>query len=162
MLEPRDWPLYRDLRLRALADAPDAFSRAYDAEAIQPDEYWMERLRFDPSRDLPLVAESGAAPVGLAWGRVDPSTPSSAGLFQLWVAPTHRSCGIGRRMVGEVVAWAKGVGAEVLWLFVTSGDTPAARLYRAAGFAPTGETRPLRTGSEITMRRMHLDLRAGS
>jgi len=60
-LRATEWQAYRTLRLRALVDAPDAFSTRYAQAAAQPDEYWEERLAaLSADADLLLVAEEAA------------------------------------------------------------------------------------------------------
>ena len=43
-LRAEEWPEYRAIRLRALADAPDAFGSTHAVEQPKPDQYWMDRL----------------------------------------------------------------------------------------------------------------------
>ena len=40
-LERREWALYRELRLRALAESPDAFGRRLVDELARPDAEWI-------------------------------------------------------------------------------------------------------------------------
>jgi ribosomal protein S18 acetylase RimI-like enzyme len=163
-LAPHEWPAYRDLRLRALADAPDAFGSTFAREAARSDDEWRERLATgagSPSH-LPLVAIVDDAFVGLAWGRLDEQQPEIAYLFQVWVAPEVRGRGVGRLLVDAVIAWARTAGALVLRLGVACGDTAAVRLYRRAGFVDDGSPQPLRPGSEVKSQPMVLDLQSGS
>ena len=108
--------------------------------------------------DLPLVALLGDRLVGLAWGKVSPTDPSTVHLFQMWVAPEARGEGIGAALVRQVIDWASALGATRLLLGVTEGDTPARRLYERAGFQVEGDLEPLRSGSELRSRRMVLKL----
>ena len=64
----QEWPIYRDLRLRALGDAPDAFGSTLDQEEGRPGSEWARRLLegSDPW-NLPLLAEVDSEPAGLAW-----------------------------------------------------------------------------------------------
>ena len=48
-----------------------------------------------------------------------------------------------RALLDAVAGWAAARGAERLELSVTDRAPAAAALYRAAGFVPTGEERPL-------------------
>ena len=59
-------PLFKTLRLRALADAPDAFAHTYDEISAKPDTYWAEMTRSvtEPDRYAMFVAEAV-----LAWAR---------------------------------------------------------------------------------------------
>src|SRR5262245_50792262 len=68
-----EWRVYRDLRLRALADSPDAFGSTLAEETDRPDAEWARRLASgaDSETNLPVVAEVQGGPIGLAWGRID-------------------------------------------------------------------------------------------
>jgi hypothetical protein len=87
-----EWRVYRDLRLRALADSPDAFGSTLTEETGRLDAEWARRLASsaDSRVNLPLVAEVRGEPIGLAWGRIDTSDPDVAVLYQMWVAPSYR------------------------------------------------------------------------
>jgi len=159
-----EWRLYRDLRLRALADSPDAFGSTLAQEAIRPDTDWAHRLASsaDARVNLPLVAEVRGELVGLAWGRINMSDPDVAALYQMWVAPTYRGRGVGRKLLEMVIAWATAQNAASLDLGVTCGDSPARRLYERAGFAPLGEPGPLRPGSTLLAQHMRLALKTAA
>ena len=157
-LAPHEWRTYRDVRLRALADSPDAFSRTLPEDRARPDTEWSARLAGAAGFDLPLIAEADGEPVGLAWGRIDASAPDVAHLYQMWVAPSHRRLGAGRLLLDAVIRWAKAANVRSLALGVTCGDTPAMRLYVRAGFKPAGAPEPLRPGSTLLAQPMRLDL----
>ncbi len=40
----QEWEIYKDLRLRALADAPSAFGSTFAEEHKRPDSEWANRL----------------------------------------------------------------------------------------------------------------------
>ena len=120
-LAPHEWLLYRDLRLSALADSPDAFGRTLSEEQARTDAEWANRLESgsDPRWNLPLVAEAGVEPIGLAWGRIEISTAEVANLYQMWVAPKYRGRGAGRILLETVIDWAGAQQARYLDLGVT-------------------------------------------
>jgi hypothetical protein len=62
-----EWRGYRDLRLRALADSPDAFGSTLTEETSRLDAEWARRFASsaDSRVSLPLVAEGLAS--GLDW-----------------------------------------------------------------------------------------------
>lgn len=152
-----EWRLYRRLRLRALADAPDAFGSTYEAAAARPEQVWKSRLaELDGHLDAALLAEVDGAPAGLAWGRIEPDAQHTATVYQMWVAPEHRRSGAGRRLLDTVVAWAAGRGVTSVCLDVTIGNEPAERLYEAAGFRVCGPPAPLRPDSPLMERPMRL------
>lgn len=157
-IAPHEWQLYKALRLRALADAPDAFGTTFAESVQRSDAHWVERLSASQAaaKQLPLLAEADGQAVGLAWGHIADAEPSCAHVFQVWVAPSHRGLGIGRQLIMRISAWANANQAEYLDLSVTCGDTPAVRLYRRLGFEPYGEPEPLRPGSALLVQPMRL------
>jgi GNAT superfamily N-acetyltransferase len=159
---PHEWGTYRDLRLRALADSPDAFGSTLAEEQDRSDAEWSRRLALgaDSRSHLPLVAEVHGEPIGLAWGRIETSDPDVVTLYQMWVTPSHRGLGAGRMLLEAVIAWARARNASSLDLGVTCGDSPARRLYERVGFKPMGEPQPLRPGSKLLGQPMRLTLRS--
>jgi len=96
--------------------------------------------------------------VGLAWGRIDDSSPDTAHVYQMWVAPGHRRLGAGRMLLDAVIAWATAANVRWVALGVACGDTPAMRLYSRAGFRPVGEPSSIRPGSALLAQPMRLEL----
>ncbi|MEO8185002.1 MAG: GNAT family N-acetyltransferase [Deltaproteobacteria bacterium] len=153
-----EWQAYRQLRLRALADAPDAFGSTLEVEGAKPDEYWADRLSFaahSPAQLL-LMAELGAERVGLALGVIGPAEPELAQVFQMWVAPPARGRGCATVLLDTLLAWARDANAKSVALRVTCGDTPARRLYERAGFTSHGDPEPLRPDSTARVQAMTL------
>ncbi|MCA6093524.1 GNAT family N-acetyltransferase [Streptomyces sp. SCA3-4] len=137
VLTPDDWPLWRHLRLAALADAPYAFgSRLADWQGDgDREERWRGRLAVPGSYNL--VALLDGRPVGMASG-VPGETPGAAQLISMWVGGQARGRGVGDRLVGEVEAWARRTGAGTLRLAVVPGNDRAFALYRRNGLHDTG------------------------
>lgn len=162
--EASEWQIYRELRLRALAESPDAFGSTFALEQVRTDEEWQAWLSAGASSplDLPLLGLAGGEAAGLAWAKVDSSNPSAVNLFQMWVAPEHRSHGLGAELLHQAIAWAQARGAATLSLGVTLGDSPAVRLYRRAGFVPSGQPEPLRPNSPLLAQAMVLRLGTGA
>jgi ribosomal protein S18 acetylase RimI-like enzyme len=151
-----EWPRYREVRLRALRDSPDAYGSLLDVEVGLSDDEWAARLArgVDSTSELPMIAECDGAPCGLAWVRLDDDAPHTAHLYQMWVADDQRRRGVGRALVDAAAAWARVMGAQQLELDVTSNNEAAIRLYEGAGFVTYGERRPLRPGSTLEAQRM--------
>lgn len=159
-----EWPLYRALRLRALADSPEAFGSTLAGEQVCSESWWVDRLSAGVASvtDLPLLAEVDGEPAGLSWGRIEPEQPETAHVYQVWVAPEARGRGAGRLLLESVLVWAKGQGVGAVELNVTCGDRPARRLYDRAGFVPFGAPEPIRPGSELLEQPMRLELDNGN
>lgn len=139
-LGPDGWERVRDIRLRALADAPDAFLATLDEErAFQP-ERWVERL--EAADAVTFLASDEVADVGIVVGAPYRGA-AAAGLFAMWVAPTARRSGVGGRLVAAVVEWARHAGHRRLVLDVADENAAAIRLYESKGFVATGTARTL-------------------
>jgi GNAT superfamily N-acetyltransferase len=160
----REWPAYRALRLRSLADAPHAFGSSYAAEEAWAHELWMARLTAAEvsGRDCPLLAESvdaDGAMLGLVWAKCDAEDAGIVNLFQMWVAPEARGRGVAAALVDEAVAWAASIDARLVQLGVVVDNQAAIQLYLRKGFGNAGEPEPIRPGSALLEQTMHLPLR---
>ena len=159
-LAPDEWPLYRTLRLRSLADAPDAFGSTLALEQDRKDDDWAWRLRLaaDSGRDRPLVAEVGGAAAGLAWAKFDADEAQLVNLFQMWVAPECRGQGVAAALLDAALAWARARGAREMQLGVLRGNDGARRLYERAGFRDVGAPEPTWPGDPRLEQKMRLAL----
>jgi len=155
-----EWKTYRDLRLRALLDSPDAFGSTYEAEATRTDAMWSAPIAAATSsgKDRVLFAFNRTDACGLIWCKVSGDEPTVAHLFQMWVDPASRGIGAGRALLEEAVSWAARAGMKRVGLGVTVADTPAMRLYMACGFRPDGALEPLREHSHLMVQPMSLAL----
>lgn len=137
VLSTDDWPLWRELRLDALAEAPYAFgSQLADWQGpADREERWRARLALPDSYNL--VAVLDGQPVGMASG-VPGDEPGIAELISMWVSPVARGRGVGDRLMAEVERWARTTGARELLLSVAEGNPAATALYERSGFAATG------------------------
>jgi GNAT superfamily N-acetyltransferase len=133
---PDAWERVRAVRLRALADAPEAFWVTVGQERATPVRVWRERLtRADAVTVLGVV---DGADVGMAVGAPHHDDPADAGLYAVWVAPEARGLGVGEALVTAVVDWAVRAAYRRLRLDVGDRNAPAVALYARLGFAPTG------------------------
>lgn len=159
-LQTHEWGLYRAIRLRSLADSPDAFGSTLAEEQTYSEQTWSGRLAraAEFGRDYPLVAEQGGEGVGLLWAKFNNDEPTVVNIYQVWVAPECRGRGVAAAMLRNAVRWARESGAECVELAVTCGDTPAVRLYTREGFVNHGEPEPLRADCDLLSQTMRLRL----
>jgi GNAT superfamily N-acetyltransferase len=131
----------RQLRLRALADAPDAFGSSLEAELAHPESEWLDLARRSERADEVAVfaAVDGEHWVGMAGGQWYDREEGVAGLWGMWVDPAARGRGLGARLVAAVHEWAAGHGARVLRLGAVSGEGGPGEFYERLGFEATGE-----------------------
>jgi ribosomal protein S18 acetylase RimI-like enzyme len=139
-----DWALARAIRLRALANAPDAFARTFDEELAMPDARWQERALANEEglSSAGFFALCEDVECGLAVGVWCAGDPPIVELNALWVAPEARRSGAGRALIEAVCDWARGRGAARVDLEVTESSLAALALYRAQGFDAIPGLRP--------------------
>ncbi|WP_405675513.1 GNAT family N-acetyltransferase [Streptomyces sp. NBC_01511] len=135
VLTASDWPLWREVRLAALGEAPHAFKSRLEDWDNGGQELWRARLLMPAAHNL--VALLDGRPVGMAAG-----LPEGSGVCELrsvWVGPRARGRGVGDRLVAAVDTWARESGAVTLRLAVLPDNESAVALYRRNGFVFTGE-----------------------
>jgi GNAT superfamily N-acetyltransferase len=135
-----DWQTLRDIRLRSLEDAPEAFGQRYDEAAAMRDDEWRTIARSSASgnrRIWILARDESGRPVGVVQGRRRP--PSDCLLFSMWVDPGARRLGVGRALVDAIQDWAEAWGAQRVVLWVLAANEPAGRFYDRIGFSILNE-----------------------
>ena len=146
--------LLRSVRLRALADAPDAFGERYADIDGRDARYWTGLLRSltDPGRNVMFVAEDDhEAPAGMAFGIRDRAHADIGHVGGMWVDPGHRRRGAAVQLTEAVVEWSRAEAFRQVVLWVTETNAPAIALYRRCGFAPSGARRPLPSNPSLSV-----------
>lgn len=152
------WERARDVRLRALREAPDAFWTTADEEVATTADKWRERVSTSDSATF--VAVRDGVDVGLAVGAPHHEHQGDAGLYALWVAPEARGTGVATALVEAVVGWARSVDYRWLRLDVADTNGNASRLYQRMGFQTTGAVSAFSSPRDhITEHERALDLR---
>jgi RimJ/RimL family protein N-acetyltransferase len=134
-LETSDVALYRDIRLEALQQNPEAFGSTFERENAQPLS-WFEAA---VGRSDIFGAFLDGTLAGIAAYVVQQGSKQShkALLWGMYVRSTARSSGLGKRLVAAVLSHARG-RVEMLQLTVVSENEAARRLYSALGFVEYG------------------------
>jgi len=142
---PDDWTVFRDIRLAALTDSPEAFAVTAAEASIRSDADWeamvADRCASGRSRTWLADDDHGHA-IGVVAAFED-TTVAEIELVSMWVSPAARGAGVARRLVDAVIAWADLRKAPTVALWVTRGNDPAIRLYETAGFVVNGEHQAL-------------------
>lgn len=149
-LGPDDWRLWRDLRLAALASAPEAFraSHSHWSGPGDTERNWRQRLAALP---LNVALTRDGDPVAMVSATV-PRDDGVVELHSMWVSPSVRGLGVGDAAVRAVLDWARDnhPGSPVE-LCVKDANSAAIGLYRRNGFTDVG--RPPGHPDERLMRR---------
>jgi hypothetical protein len=86
-----DWQELHEVRLRTLADAPNAFASTLEREAAFPDDVWRQRAKGGPA-SANFIAREHSVGVGMAAVIAAPSLGRTQ-LVGMWVDPRHRRRG---------------------------------------------------------------------
>ena len=132
-----EWERWREVRLAALAQAPEAFCSTLAEWTGTGDieDRWRKRLVDVPYNVLAYVEEEPA-------GMVSATAPQegSVELISMWVAPVARGAGVGDALIAGVFTWAEQHWASSVALSVRIANHRAISLYARNGFVDSGIT----------------------
>lgn len=135
VVSPDEWELWREVRLRALADAPEAFGSSVTDWEIADEHRWRQRLVSVPFNVVAVVD-------GVAVGQASGSRlfdRKLVGRTSMYVAPDARGSGTADALVEAVKEHARGLGATVVRLSVRRQNARAIKFYERVGFGHTDE-----------------------
>lgn len=145
-VRPDEVAEFKAIRLRALADSPDAFGQTLAHAQAMPESLWIERVTNGAAGEVSviLVAVDRITEewLGMTGSYFEDGEPEIANVVSVWVAPEARRRGVGRRLQAAAYAWAVFRGAREQRLWVTATNEAARNLYLAEGFTLTGTTQP--------------------
>ncbi|MDI2132299.1 GNAT family N-acetyltransferase [Yinghuangia seranimata] len=155
VLSADDWPLWRDLRLQALTEAPNAFGTTLAEWQGDGDREERWRARLDIPGSYNLVALVNGRPSAMASGIPGPDEePGVAELISMFVTPPARGHGVVDALIADIARWAAERGNTVLRLSVVPDNTRATHAYERNGFQHTdilGDPTPDGLSRELVM-----------
>lgn len=136
-LLPSDAAAFQALRLAALRECPSAFTSSHEEESGLALDDVAARLAV---RNMFGAFEDGELAGMVGAGREDQLKTRHKGYIRaMYVAPAHRSKGLGRQLMERAFACAAAMeGVTQVTLAVTVGNTGALALYRSLGFVAYG------------------------
>ena len=147
-----DWQAYRDMRLAALAEAPEAFTGSYESERELDEAFWRTRM----ARSARLLATVDDDPVGIV--SVGEAAPDVAELFGMWVVPGSRGGGVAWRLMEAASEHARQQGRRALQAWVSTDNGRAVAFFSSYGFRPSDHRRPMTTDAAVEELAMTLPL----
>lgn len=127
----------REIRLRALGDAPQAYFASLESEEGLPLSYWEDWATSEDK--VVFVAEQDGSWLGMAGVRAPGQARHGESVACTERAPPEPR----RRLVDARANWARERGAVRLELAVAENNGAAIALHRSLGFVPTGERRSM-------------------
>lgn len=143
------WSEYRDLRLRALQEDPEAFSSAYANELQHPEEFWKTRLANAErgQQSWLLFARQDNRLVGMIGAFTEEDSTETATIVSVFVPREERGKGISARLMEEMLRVLSAVPhLKKARLDVNVSQLAAIGLYRRFGFRESGK-KPAMTGA---------------
>ncbi len=139
-LAPTDAPAFQSLRLRGLRECPTAFASSYEEECDVALPTIADRLGPRDDRAI-FGALQGQVLVGLVGLKREDLRKLShkAYIWGMYVAPSSRRQGVGRRLVAEALTFARSeLRVRQVSLGVNAENNAAMALYEHMGFKPFG------------------------
>lgn len=155
-------PLLRDLRLRSLRDAPDAFGQPLAEARKMSAQEWHHKAKqaCDGDERAWLFAQREQVPIGLVHGRR--RRPATLLLFSMWVDPRSRRAGVGSQLIGSLEAWAARWGARETVLWVLRDNERALDFYGHLGFHVVEAGRDAEAGATFGALALRRDIKSAS
>lgn len=135
-LHPEQWMRYREIRLEALSQEPQAFGTTYENMLQEPPEFWRDRLMeaARAEKSWLLFAQAGDRLIGII-GAVYDETIATADVISVFVQKAERGKGVGKALMAEILSEiGKIKGIRKAALGVNQEQQAAVRLYRSFGF----------------------------
>ncbi len=146
-----DWQAYRELRLRALKEDPEAFGSNYAESAVLPEARWRSRLLDAQKGEVSWLffAREGGKLVGMIGAFIDEASPGTATIVSVYVPAEERGKGISSRLMERVLSeLSSHVSLKWATLAVNKVQLPAIGLYKKFGFQCAGiETAQMGSGT---------------
>ncbi|MBD2862805.1 GNAT family N-acetyltransferase [Paenibacillus oceani] len=142
LLNDSDAQVYREVRLRALKNDPDAFGSTYEQEETKPLEHIIERIHLTKDQFTLGCFDDSNTLVGIVnFSRENRlKTAHKGNIYGMYVEPQFRGRGVGKALISALIERAANEceGLEQIHLTVVSANKSAKRLYVSLGFEVYG------------------------
>ncbi len=136
-LRPGEAARFKQVRLQALQESPQAFGSRY-ADAVQrSDASWQEQAEASAqgNQRATFIACVGEQTVGIAALYRHNEDPTIGEMLQVWVAPEYRSLGTAVDLIAALLDWGQQQGMQSIWATVKTDNLRALRFYERLGFS---------------------------
>jgi ribosomal protein S18 acetylase RimI-like enzyme len=139
LLSKKDAAVYKDLRLMALQEHPEAFSSSYEEEVTYSVATVGERLSQENSFTFGAFVDEKLVGVATLLPETKNKLKHRANVVAVYVSASYRKAGIGKKLIEAAINKSRSIGEiEQLYLTVSSKNIPAKNLYQSLGFNTFG------------------------
>lgn len=139
-LEPHEWPLLKELRLKALLSDPQEFSESFDEAKSFSDGYWKDLTKDanDPNSSKTFILENDKEIIGFVFAI---RSENECRLGGLWIEPVYRKQDLGDLLIDHVKDWSLNFkNNDCLKLWSSIGNL--SDFYIRCGFEETDNIKP--------------------
>lgn len=136
-IRAEDWPQRKAVRLRALADAPEAFSMTLAEGESRTDAEWQSAAQcYSISEsETTFLAFDGDEPCGMVGCYLSSENSGPvAYLAAVWVDPHYRGTGIAAALAAATLEWVQSRNVSEVRAWVMEDNHRAKAFYAKAGF----------------------------
>lgn len=134
-LNKSDWEKYRDIRLEALKDEPDAFGSSYDEYKDKSDSYWKDKMSLSSEKNgksflCAVLDDNNFVSIGGAYQDEN----NEWNVIAIYTKKEFRGSGAGALLFNKILEESKNRGIKKVFLRVNTKREPAISLYKKFGF----------------------------
>jgi RimJ/RimL family protein N-acetyltransferase len=142
LIRKSDLHAFRELRLEALREHPDAFGSDYEEDSRQPESFWVERVEkmVDDPFGCAILADAGhelAGMVGVSRHR-GAKRKHCGDIWGVYVRPAYRGKRLMDTMIERAIDWCRSSGIRIVNLSVGTHNATALGCYLRRGFSVYG------------------------
>ena len=140
-IKKEECDVYKEVRLRALKEAPYAFSTTYDSAMQRSDDMWKQQVfgaATGADQAIFIVLSEEKITIGLAALYRSSTDQKSGEMAQVWISPEYRRRGIGKELLDKVIHWGKENGIADFEARIMEGNEQAIAFYKKNNFTETG------------------------
>jgi len=140
-LQPHESPIYREVRLACLKNAPQFFGSTYEEEILNPKFFFESYIETNSPDHVMFGAFDSERLIGLAgFNRMARKRANHRGeIVQVYVEPGYRGQNLGERLLRYLLDYAFALdGIEQVQLSVIASNKTAISLYEKLGFKSFG------------------------
>lgn len=135
VLTSNDAEAYRNLRLMALQNHPEAFSSSFEEEKDRPANIYETRFQSEESFTFGAFENEQLIGNVTLLKETKVKLKHRANILAMYVSPNNRRMGYGKSLIATALKKAKELeGIEQIYLSVEATNEPAKKLYTSFGF----------------------------